>query len=257
MAVDPTGLTQTGKNGIILVLVGGLSWIGYGGFASIYLLPRGVRTMWGGTKERDEVLSNLDLCPLCLAEKSMAFDWRMKRSEVSCRTCRARWFLHISKGTIMGLQLLNPSSSGKGAELLGQEYNLEFWRKMRLNEEQAKIAAQRRLYELAQAENLEKAGRYEEAAQIYERWEMWEKAGEMRRKAKTTYIVSKSSHLDLNELLQQVKNEGIAAVYKCPNCGGDLKVNRDSTSDSLRECVHCGKEVQTVGLTEFLKSLLS
>jgi hypothetical protein len=143
IAVDPQVLTQTGKNGYILVLVGGASWIGYGGFAIVYLLPRGVHTIWGGTLERDEVLRNLDICPFCLAEKSMAFDWRMKRSEVSCRTCRARWFLHISQGTVMGLQLLNPSSSGKGAGLLGKEYNLEFWRQMRLNEEQAKIAAQR------------------------------------------------------------------------------------------------------------------
>lgn len=203
--------------------------------------------------ERDEVLSNLDLCPFCLARQSMAFDWRVKRSEVSCRTCKARWSLHISKAKVVGLKLLNPSSSGKGAELLGQEYNLGFWRQMRLDGEQAN----RRLYELMQAENLEKAGRYEEAAQAYERWEMWEKAGEMRKKAKTTYIVSKSTQLDLNELLRQVKNEGIVAVYKCPSCGGNLKINKDSTSDSLSKCAYCGKDVQTVSLTEFLKSMLS
>src|SRR4030042_6766724 len=39
-------------------------------------------------------------------------------------------------------------------------------------------------------EKLEKAGKYEDLALIYEKLEMWDKAGEIRRKAKTSYVIS-------------------------------------------------------------------
>jgi hypothetical protein len=43
---------------------------------------------------------------------------------------------------------------------------------------------------LEEAGNLERAGRYEDAALIYDGLQMWDKAGECRRMLKTNYVVS-------------------------------------------------------------------
>lgn len=44
--------------------------------------------------------------------------------------------------------------------------------------------------EIEEIKQLERVGRFEEAAQRYEKLEMWDEAGEARRMAKTNYVVS-------------------------------------------------------------------
>ncbi|MCJ7423499.1 phage terminase large subunit family protein [Candidatus Bathyarchaeota archaeon] len=63
--------------------------------------------------------------------------------------------------------------------------------------------------------------------------------------------------VNLNALLQQVKDGGIVAVYRCPHCGGPLKVGKDTNVESLRTCEHCGSEIEAVDLADFLRSALS
>lgn len=66
---------------------------------------------------------------------------------------------------------------------------------------------------LKQAENLERAGRYEDASQIYELYGMYEKAGQLRQKQKQIVVKQTVVSIDLNSLLQQIKDGGIVAVY--------------------------------------------
>ncbi len=114
-----------------------------------------------------------------------------------------------------------------------------------------------RKQELDRIENLEKAGRYEEAAIEYEKLQLYEKAGEMRRKDKMVIVRNTNISVDLNYFLSQIREGGIVAVYSCPKCGGKLKVDKNASLEQLRTCVHCGNEIQSMEISAFLRTALS
>lgn len=105
--------------------------------------------------------------------------------------------------------------------------------------------------------NLIKAGRLEEAARFYEKRGMYETAGKLRAKEREIVVKNTEVKVDLNSLLKQVAEGGIVALYRCPHCGGKLKIGKESTIAGLRTCEHCGSEIGTVDLAEFLKEILT
>jgi hypothetical protein len=82
---------------------------------------------------------------------------------------------------------------------------------------------------LATISNYEIAGKYEEAARLCDELEMWEKAGELRRKAKTSYTISTSFSMG---------KDGAISV-NCPVCGSSRIVESKS---NLVKCLHCGND---------------
>jgi ribosomal protein S27E len=78
-----------------------------------------------------------------------------------------------------------------------------------------------------QIEIFMKSGRYEEAARLYDKLEMYEKAGECRRLAKTTYQISTNFSLG---------RDGTISV-SCPTCGSTQAI--ESKSNNVT-CAHCG-----------------
>jgi DNA-directed RNA polymerase subunit RPC12/RpoP len=110
---------------------------------------------------------------------------------------------------------------------------------------------------MALASALELAGRYQDAAKIYESFKMYEKAGKAREREKRIVVKTSNVSVDLNRLLEQLKDTGIVAVYRCPHCGGKLKISKDTTLESLKLCEHCGTEIETVELADFFKTVLS
>jgi DNA-directed RNA polymerase subunit RPC12/RpoP len=88
---------------------------------------------------------------------------------------------------------------------------------------------QQKQSDLEEANNWLKAGRYDDAAKIYEKWQMWDKAGEVRKAEKTTNAMSQSI----------VEGKSI----RCNNCGAKMPL----TSSDQKEitCPYCG-ERQTV-----------
>jgi len=82
--------------------------------------------------------------------------------------------------------------------------------------------------EIEEIEKVEKAGRYEEAAQKYEELEMWDKARECRRKAKTNSGVSAS--VDVGKV-------GTISML-CPYCGESQPLSSKSNEVT---CTRCGK----------------
>ena len=77
-------------------------------------------------------------------------------------------------------------------------------------------------------EKLVRAGRYEDAALRYEELEMWDKAGECRRNAKTNYVVT------ANVSIGKVGSISM----DCPHCGGSQAI--ESKSNEVK-CQYCGK----------------
>ena len=109
---------------------------------------------------------------------------------------------------------------------------------------------------LALAENLERCGRTQDAANIFESLQMYDKARELRNQDRHILVKNTTVSVNLNSLLQQVRDGGIVAVFRCPHCGGKLKVNKESTLDRLRICEHCQSEISTIDLTDFLKTIV-
>ncbi|MCW4000485.1 MAG: hypothetical protein NWE93_09615 [Candidatus Bathyarchaeota archaeon] len=110
---------------------------------------------------------------------------------------------------------------------------------------------------LTLAQNLERCGRTQDAAKIFEELRMYDKARELRERDRHIFIKKTDVSINLNALLQQVKDGGIVAIFRCPHCGGKLKISDKTTMNSLRICEHCGSEIEAVDLADFLKSALS
>ena len=109
----------------------------------------------------------------------------------------------------------------------------------------------------ALAENLEKCGRTQDSAKIYEDLRMYDKARELRERDRHIFVKKTDVSINLNSLLQQVKDGGIVAIFRCPHCGGKLKVSEATTLNSLRKCEHCGSEIESMDLADFFKTVLS
>ncbi len=100
----------------------------------------------------------------------------------------------------------------------------------------------------ASAEHLILVGRSEDAASIYERIGLWREAGEARRGASRHVVV----HLDLDKLLETIRKAGISTNYRCPACGGSIRIAGNVGLASLRQCEYCGSTIQTADLADFL-----
>jgi hypothetical protein len=107
------------------------------------------------------------------------------------------------------------------------------------------------------AQNLEKCGRTSDAAKIFEELRMYDKARELRERDRHIFIKKTDVSVNLNSLLQQVKEGGVVAVFRCPHCGGKLKIESKTTLNSLKTCEHCGSEIESMDLADFLKTVLS
>jgi hypothetical protein len=75
-------------------------------------------------------------------------------------------------------------------------------------------------------EKLEKAGRYEDAALMYEQLDLWDKAKECRKTAK-------KKHIDTLRL-EEGKIGTISII--CPHCGSSQTVSKSGE----QTCNHCG-----------------
>ena len=73
------------------------------------------------------------------------------------------------------------------------------------------------------AQNLERCGRVQDAAKVFEELRMYDKARELRERDR--HIIAKKTDVsvNLNALLQQVKDGGIVAIFRCPHCGGNSR----------------------------------
>jgi Zn finger protein HypA/HybF involved in hydrogenase expression len=81
---------------------------------------------------------------------------------------------------------------------------------------------------LEEIEKLERAGRYEDAALRYEELEMWDKAGEVRRKDKTSYVISANINIGKVSTISM----------ECPHCGASQPL---SSKNNEITCKYCGK----------------
>jgi DNA-directed RNA polymerase subunit RPC12/RpoP len=98
--------------------------------------------------------------------------------------------------------------------------------------------------------NLILAGRYEEAAQVYEKLGMLKEAGDTRRKGKDVTVL----HIDVNALVKQLAERGQTLTYYCCNCGAPLKVG--AKNEVLKTCPNCGYDLAVIDIAKFINEHL-
>jgi ribosomal protein S27AE len=82
---------------------------------------------------------------------------------------------------------------------------------------------------IAEIEKLKKARKYEAAALGYEELEMWDEAGQCRRMAETSHVIS-----------AKIKTGKVSAIsMECPYCSASQPLS--SKNDKVT-CKHCGKK---------------
>jgi hypothetical protein len=138
----------------------------------------------------------------------------------------------------------------------GKTYRLMFAEEQVLEKGRARWQEEKKSI-LKGIENLERAGRYEDAARYYEAYAedfkdetLYDNARELRDRARGSQV--KVTSIDVNELIKQLKESGGVIAYRCPTCSADLKVNGDTKS--LGKCEYCGSKIEN--LPDVLKAIL-
>ncbi|MDW5562616.1 MAG: hypothetical protein SA339_05255 [Methanomassiliicoccus sp.] len=109
--------------------------------------------------------------------------------------------------------------------------------------------------EFQTAMNLEKAGNYEGAAQIFERHKLWTYAGKAREKDRVQMI--KHVTVDMNQLLEQIGTKGLAIPYKCQNCGAGITIDKNSSASGLKFCSYCGTAYNIEDMSRIVQEALA
>lgn len=112
------------------------------------------------------------------------------------------------------------------------------------------VVDHKRKWALATAINMVNAERHEDAAKIYESLGMFKEAGEVRRVGRRQ--VTTQVHVDVNNLIDQIRRAGISTNYTCPACGGHIRIAPDTSMTKLTNCEFCGSVIQTTDLVDFL-----
>jgi DNA-directed RNA polymerase subunit RPC12/RpoP len=117
-----------------------------------------------------------------------------------------------------------------------------------------KLPEESMIDELVMARNMEKAGNFEKAAVILEKYRFWEEAGRMRRLDDQKVI--KHITVDMNELIDQVGTKGLAIPYKCSSCGASITIDKDSKKEGLKFCSYCGTAYNVDDMTKIIQHAL-
>jgi hypothetical protein len=107
---------------------------------------------------------------------------------------------------------------------------------------------------LTHAKNLELAKRYEDAAKVYEELGLWKEAGTVRDKKSARTV--KHVTVNINDLIEKVRDGGLTIPYKCRSCGAMITIDSSSNPDGLKFCSYCGSGVDLDSMLDIIKNAL-
>lgn len=106
---------------------------------------------------------------------------------------------------------------------------------------------------LNEVRRAEQAGRYEDAARGFEALNFLGKAKSLREQARQSSV--RQVNVNVNELIDQLREGGLSVPYRCHSCGATITVN-GADGGGLRFCSYCGTAVNTEALQEILRGAL-
>jgi hypothetical protein len=109
---------------------------------------------------------------------------------------------------------------------------------------------------LNDAKNAELAGRYEDSARCWEALNCYERAGAIRKMDWKRRTTVRKVDMDVCRILEQVRAGDFVIPYKCPNCGGSIKVNGSTSPERLTRCEYCGEVLSIHEIEKFLAAIL-
>ncbi len=105
-----------------------------------------------------------------------------------------------------------------------------------------------------QAEHLLMAERFEDAAKSYEAAGRWKEAGDARRRTRQHVVTQ--VHVNINELVEQLRRMGLSANYTCPVCRSPFTITGQTGPDALSKCQYCGAVIRPTDMVEALSKVV-
>jgi hypothetical protein len=99
-----------------------------------------------------------------------------------------------------------------------------------------------------------RAGRHEDAANAFEKLTLFEEAGRVRKMALQEHNTSRNVSVNMNQLIDQVRAGGLALAYKCPSCGGSIRIDKDY-NPGMKMCGYSGTPLDMTVMASLLKNL--
>ncbi|MCG7844196.1 MAG: hypothetical protein MIO90_02040 [Methanomassiliicoccales archaeon] len=176
---------------------------------------------------------------------------------LACSACKQVLISEAKDAVIKKQQAEEAKAYAYMAKVEGMEKNdpwlgemIRSWK----NDHPNKMPEEAMLNELSLARNMEKAGNFEKAAVILEKYEFWDEAGKVRKLDDEKVI--KHITVDMNELIDQVSTKGLAIPYKCQSCGASITIDKDSKKDGLKFCSYCGTSYNIEDMTKIIQQAL-
>ncbi|WP_446787306.1 hypothetical protein [Macellibacteroides fermentans] len=109
-------------------------------------------------------------------------------------------------------------------------------------------------YNHSQARLAESVERIDDAAMYYEKAGFLEKAKQLRIKNRNQVVHHIT--IDVNKLLNFLKESNFTIPYKCPSCHGTIKINGQRDAIKFFTCEYCGTSLQAIDVQNLINDMM-
>ena len=109
-------------------------------------------------------------------------------------------------------------------------------------------------YNYSQARLAESVERIDDAANHYEKAGLLEKSRQLRLKNKNQVVHHIT--IDVNKMLEFLKDSNFTIPYKCPSCNGTIKLNGQRDASSFFVCEYCGTSLQAIDVQNMIGAMM-
>lgn len=106
-----------------------------------------------------------------------------------------------------------------------------------------------------EAHRAERSGRYEDAANSYEKLNLLDKARSLRERNRVSTV--RQVNVNINSLIDQLRTGGLTVPYRCQGCGATITIDSKVGEGGMRYCSYCGSAIDTELLARMIQQALN